>query len=70
MLVYKNYGFKTEVIVASVRSEKHVVQSAEMGAHIATVPPEILEKMFYHPLTDKGIKKFLDDYNAANAQKK
>jgi len=69
MLVYKNYGFKTEVIVASVRSEKHVVRSAEAGAHIATIPPEILEKMFCHPLTDKGIAKFLEDYKAATGKK-
>ena len=68
MLVYKNYGFKTEVIVASVRSEKHVVQSAEAGAHIATIPPEILEKMFHHSLTDKGIQKFLEDWKAAKAK--
>lgn len=70
MLVYKNYGFRTEVIVASVRSEKHVVQSAEAGAHIATIPPEILEKMFRHQLTDKGIDKFLADWNAAQAKGK
>lgn len=69
MLVYRNYGFKTEVIVASVRSEKHVVQAAEAGAHIATIPPEILEKMFRHPLTDKGIVKFLEDYKAAQGGK-
>jgi transaldolase len=65
MQVYRNYGFPTQVIVASVRSEKHVLQAAEAGAHIATIPPEILEKMFCHALTDKGIKKFLEDYNAA-----
>ncbi|VVC00233.1 putative transaldolase [uncultured archaeon] len=69
MLVYRNYGFKTQVIVASVRSEKHVVRSAEIGAHIATIPPEILEKMFRHSLTDKGIAKFLEDYNAAKGKK-
>ena len=69
--VYRNYGFKTQVLAASIRSEKHVVQAAEAGADIATIPPEIFEKMFHHPLTDKGIQKFLDDYNAAlKAQKK
>lgn len=66
--VYRNYGFKTQVLAASIRSEKHVVQAAEAGADIATVPPEILEKMFLHPLTEKGIKKFLDDWNAAKAK--
>lgn len=68
--IYKNYGFKTQVLVASVRSEKHVVQSAEAGADVATIPPEILEKMFRHPLTDRGIEKFLADWNAANAKSK
>ena len=69
MLVFKNYGFSTQVIVASVRSEKHVLQAAEAGAHIATIPPEILEKMFRHPLTDKGIAKFLEDYQKAAGKK-
>ncbi|MEM4348329.1 MAG: fructose-6-phosphate aldolase [Candidatus Anstonellaceae archaeon] len=69
MKIYGNYGFKTEVIVASVRSERHVLEAAEAGAHIATVPPEVLEKMFYHPLTEKGIKKFLEDYLAAAKSK-
>ena len=68
--VYRNYGFKTSVLVASVRSEKHVVQAAEAGADVATIPPEILEKMYRHPLTDKGIGKFLADWNAANAKSK
>ena len=62
--IYRNYGFKTQVLVASVRSEKHVVLSAEAGADVATIPPEIMEKMFLHKLTDAGIKKFLDDWNA------
>jgi len=69
LLVYRNYGFSTEVIVASVRSEKHVVQSAEAGAHIATIPPQVMESMFKHQLTDSGIKKFKDDWNAAQAKK-
>ena len=69
--IYENYGFKTEVIVASVRTPMHVVQSAKMGAHIATIPPEIFEKMFRHPMTDKGIEQFGKDYAAAakNAKK-
>ncbi|MEM4633640.1 MAG: fructose-6-phosphate aldolase [Candidatus Anstonellaceae archaeon] len=65
MQIYRNYGFSTEVIVASVRSEKHVVQAAEAGAHIATVPPQVLENMFRHQLTDAGIKKFKEDWEAA-----
>jgi len=63
--VYKNYDFKTKVLTASIRSQEHVVQAALAGADIATVPPAVLEKMFMHPLTDKGIAKFVEDYNAA-----
>lgn len=60
--IIDNYGFGTEVIVASVRHPLHVKQSALMGAHIATLPYKVLKKMFGHPLTDKGIQSFLDDY--------
>ncbi|MCX8174838.1 MAG: fructose-6-phosphate aldolase [Candidatus Micrarchaeota archaeon] len=70
MQVYRNYGFRTQVIVASVRSEAHVAQAAKAGAHIATVPPEILEKMFLHPLTEKGIAKFKEDWDAAKKGQK
>ena len=60
--IYKNYNFKTEVIVASVRSLDHVKESGMLGAHIATIPPKIINEMFKHELTDKGIKKFLEDW--------
>lgn len=62
MGIYKNYGFKTEVIVASVRHPMHVTEAAKIGAHIATVPFDVLQKLFRHPLTDAGIKKFLEDW--------
>ncbi len=62
MEVYCNYGFKTEVIVASVRSITHVVEAAKAGAHIATIPPKVLEEMWHHPLTDKGIKTFKEHH--------
>jgi len=62
MEIYKNYGFKTEVIVASVRHPMHVTEAARLGAHIATVPLDVLQKMFRHPLTDAGIKRFLEDW--------
>lgn len=65
MQIYKNYGFKTEVIVASVRNAEHVLRAAKIGAHICTVPPKVFEEMFRHPLTDKGIMLFLQDYNKA-----
>jgi len=60
--VLSNYGFETEVIVASIRHPLHVVQSARLGAHIATVPPAVLEKLFNHPLTEKGIKTFKEHH--------
>jgi len=68
--VYKNYGFKTEVIVASVRSTIHVVEAAKAGAHIATIPADVFSKMWHHPLTDKGIQKFKEDYAKTAALKK
>ena len=60
--IYDNYDFDTEVIVASCRHPIHVLQSALLGADIATVPFNVLVKLFDHPLTDLGIKKFLEDY--------
>jgi transaldolase len=60
--IYENYGFATEVIVASVRNPLHVVQAALLGAHIATVPYDVLLQLIQHPLTDIGIKKFLADW--------
>ena len=60
--IFKNYGYKTEVIVASIRHPLHVIESASIGAHIATIPPAVLKKMIVHPLTDKGVKNFLEDW--------
>jgi transaldolase len=57
------YDFKSEIIAASIRSPKHVVEVARMGCDIATIPYKIIEQMFLHPLTEKGLKKFLDDWN-------
>jgi len=65
MLAFDNYALDTEVIVASVRHVRHVVDSLMLGAHIATVPFKILQQLFKHPLTDIGIEKFLADYRAA-----
>ncbi|MGE0083292.1 MAG: fructose-6-phosphate aldolase [Desulfococcaceae bacterium] len=61
--IYTNYGYETEIIVASVRNPLHVLESALMGAHIATIPFNVLSKLAAHPMTDKGIKAFLDDWN-------
>ncbi len=63
--IYNNYAFDTEVIVASIRHPLHVLDSAIMGADIATIPFKVLGKLAAHPLTDKGIKAFLDDWNKA-----
>ncbi|MBU2502797.1 fructose-6-phosphate aldolase [bacterium] len=60
--VYDNYGYETEVIVASVRHPMHVVDSALLGAHIATIPPEVIRKLVAHPLTDKGLAAFMADW--------
>ena len=67
--IYKIYGFKTEIIAASVRSPLHVVQAALCGCDIATIPPDVLDKMFRHGFTDAGIKKFYEDYKAAAGKK-
>ena len=60
--IYSNYAFDTEIIVASVRNPLHVLESALIGADIATIPFNVLAKLAAHPLTDKGIKAFLDDW--------
>jgi len=60
--ILKNYNYKTEIIVASIRSTDHVVEAAKAGAHIATIPAKVFEEMWKHTLTDKGIQQFLDDY--------
>ncbi len=60
--IYNNYGFATEVIVASVRNPLHVVDAALAGAHIATIPYGVIDQLVKHPLTDIGIEKFLADW--------
>lgn len=59
------YGFASEVLVASIRHPLHVTQSIQVGAHVATMPFKIMQMLFKHPLTDIGLKRFLDDWNAA-----
>jgi transaldolase len=68
MAIYHNYPFKTEVLVASVRSPLHVIEAAKLGAHVATVPPAILRQLFNHPLTDKGLASFLADWKKTGQQ--
>ena len=63
--IYNNYAIETEIIVASVRHHLHVLESALIGADIATIPFNVLSKLAAHPLTDKGLKAFLDDWKKA-----
>ena len=63
MEIYSNYAYDTEIIVASIRNPLHVLDAAIIGADIATIPFNVLGKLAAHPLTDKGIKAFLDDWN-------
>lgn len=60
--IFNRYNFKTEIIVASIRHPLHVIDAAKAGAHVATVPFNVIEKMFEHPLTDIGLKRFLNDW--------
>lgn len=68
--VYENYGYDTKVLVASIRHPEHVAQAAMMGADIATIKPEILDQLFVHPLTDKGLKQFLADWKTVKNKQK
>lgn len=67
--IYENYGFSTQVLAASLRGPMHVVESALAGAHIGTMPFKVMEQLFSHPLTDKGLDQFLADYRKAFEQK-
>lgn len=63
--IYDHAGFATEVLAASLRSPLHVVQAAEAGAGVATIPFKVLDSLFNHPLTDRGLEQFLKDYERA-----
>ena len=64
-----NYGLKAEGLVGSIRHPQHVLEAAKIGADIATMPPEVMEKMMHHPLTDAGLKRFLEDWEKARKVK-
>lgn len=66
--IYKNYGFKTQVLAASIRNPIHVIDAAKAGAHVCTMPFNVLEQLLKHPLTDIGLKKFLDDWAKSGAK--
>ena len=63
--IYANCGYKTQVLAASIRGPLHVIDAAKAGAHIATMPFKVLDQLFHHPLTDKGLEQFLKDYSKA-----
>jgi transaldolase len=65
--IYKNYNYTTQVLAASLRHPMHVVNAALAGAHVGTLPAKVLDQMFKHPLTDKGIEGFLNDWKKANS---
>lgn len=64
----ERYGYDSEVLVASIRHPMHVVESLRVGAHVATMPFKVMDALFNHPLTDSGLKRFLDDWNAAGLE--
>ncbi len=64
-LIYDNYGFETEILTASARSPMHFLQAAKLGSDVITAPYSVLLQLIKHPLTDIGLKKFLEDWNAA-----
>lgn len=65
--IYSNYDFATEIIVASIRHPRHVIEAALVGAHIATVPFAVMEKLVQHPLTEAGVARFLKDWGKAKS---
>jgi len=64
--IYDNYGYDTKVLAASIRHPMHLIQCALLGADVATVPFKVIQQMMNHPLTDSGLKKFLEDWAAMN----
>ncbi|MFK7876629.1 MAG: fructose-6-phosphate aldolase [Paracoccaceae bacterium] len=63
--IYDNYGFETEILAASIRTVNHVLDCARIGADVMTAPPEVIQKLASHPLTDKGLETFLKDAASA-----
>lgn len=63
--IYRNFSYTTQILAASMRSPLHVVEAAKAGAHIATLPFKVLDMLFQHPLTDRGLDQFLKDYSKA-----
>ena len=66
--IYRVQGFKTQVLAASIRSPLHVIEAAKAGAHVATMPFSVLQQLMKHPLTDTGLKKFLEDWQKSGGK--
>lgn len=62
--IYENYGYETEVLAASIRHPMHVLESARLGADVATIPLKVIDQLLHHPKTDSGLERFLDDWNS------
>ncbi|MDZ7690272.1 MAG: transaldolase family protein [Balneolaceae bacterium] len=61
--IYDNYGFETEVLAASIRHPMHVLEAARLGADVATMPLKVIDQLLHHPLTDRGLERFLADWD-------
>jgi transaldolase len=67
-MIYDNYDFETQILVASVRSPMHIVEAAKIGADVMTAPPKVIHQLFKHPLTDAGLAAFLKDWETTGQQ--
>ncbi|MBI3982132.1 MAG: fructose-6-phosphate aldolase [Gemmatimonadetes bacterium] len=68
--IFDNYGYETEILAASIRHPRHVAEAAMLGADVATMPTEVLKKLLLHPLTDRGLDQFLNDWSKLAARSK
>lgn len=68
--IYDNYGYETEVLAASIRHPMHVLEAAKLGAHVATMPLKVIENLLQHPLTDRGLERFLSDWEELQGKMK
>ena len=68
LAIYQNYGYGTQVLAASLRTPVHFLEAALAGAHVSTLPPAVLRQLLKHPLTDSGLKRFLEDWEKVKAQ--
>jgi len=68
--MFDNYAIATQILAASIRHPRHVVEAAMIGADVATLPPEVLRKLLQHPLTDRGLEQFLADWKSVATRAK